>query len=217
MLAQFVDNLSDRGRMATFVVVVVVVLGGAVFAATYDGTTPDDPATQTSTGDDVVVTAPAPSATPEATGGETVPDAVPEAAATLSLDMPVPAAELETMARRAATFTAAYQSFRYDQDPTAKARELTVLLARNHLVDLSALTPSATAIEALRSSRTVVVATPTDVGLVLVSDTTVALTVTTTITTTSTDEPIEDSVEYSVTMTKDASWKVSEFSLAGTR
>lgn len=211
MLANWIDNLNERGRMALFggVVLVLVVLLGWVMFSDPDKGTPEAPAPSDETA--VVPTTP----TVE-TSGDEQPGEGPDAPAGLMIDAdpPVDGEQVTRLARYAADFTIAYQSMRYDEDADAKVTRVRSMLSNDSQVNPAASLPDGPLLAMLRTDKTVVGVTPTAVAVTMIAPTIVSFEVTAEVATTSAGTTTREVNAFNVTLYRDnASWGVGAFSL----
>lgn len=212
MLANWIDNLNERGRMALFggVVLALAVLLGWVMFSGPDTQDPEAPAPSDET--TVVPTSPtAGTNTGDEQAGE---ESAAPAGLTIDADPPVDAEQVTRLARHAADFTIAYQSMRYDEDPDAKVTRVRSMLSKDSQVNPAASLPDGPLLAMLRADQTVVTVTPTAVGVTMIAPTIVSFEVTAEVATTSAGTTTREVSAFNVTLYRDsASWGVGAFSL----
>lgn len=212
MIANWIDNLNDTGRKVLFAVVVVVLVLVALWATgdKNDPTAATEPEGTAGDGTSVVV----PDATTETPAQGDAPQGGSNGLAVVA-SSPVPEDTLATLAQRAATFVATYQSFKYSDDPATKVSAIRRQLSRNSLVAPELAVPSDTALAAMRTEQTTVVVDPTRARVTLVAPSTVAVLVDANATTTRGGVADTQKRTYSVTLYDDGGWGVGDFSFDG--
>lgn len=211
MLTHWIDNLNDTGRKVLFGVVALILVLAAVWAATDkpESSTPADGSGGTT---DRPVIVPGPATAPDTSND---PEPAPtEGALTVMTTPPVGDQQVGALARRAATFAATYQSFRYDDDPAAKMSAIRRQLARTSQVAPELAVPTGAALAAIRADRTSVIVTPTRVRATLIADRAVGFVVDARVATSRGQDVETQQRSYLITFTSSGSaWGVGSFSL----
>lgn len=213
MLANWIDNLNERGRMVLFGVVVLAlaVLCGWVLFSGPDDTTPEAPAPT----DEITVVPTAPAADPaddtDTGAGE---EPVANTGLVIDADPPVDAEQVARLARHAADFTIAYQSFRYDENTDAKMTRVRAMLSDDSQVNPDMAVPDGPMLATLRADKTVVQINPRNVHVTVIAADVVAFEVVAESATTSAGTTTRTETAYNVTLYRDkGSWGVGAFDL----
>lgn len=213
MLANWIDNLNERGRMVLFGVVVLAlaVLCGWVLFSGPDDTSPEAPAPVDET--TVVPTTPT-TETSDDTGTGAGEEPATPTGLIIDADPPVSEEQMARLARQAADFTVVYQSFRYDENVEAKITRVRSMLSNDSQVNPGMSIPDGPMMATLRADKAVVQITPRHVEVTVIAPEVVAFAVTAESASTSAGTTTRTETTYNVTLYRDqGSWGVGSFDL----
>lgn len=212
MLTNWIDNLNERGRMVLFGVVVLAlaVLCGWVLFSGPDKEAPEAPAPGGET--TAIPTVPTTAAGSDDGSTDDGDETVANAGLVIDAEAPVAADQVTRLARYAADFTIAYQSFRYDENTDAKITRVRAMLSDNSQVTPELSVPDGPLLATYRTDKTVVQVTPRTAHVTLIAPTVVSFEVTAEVATTSAGTTTRDDNTFNVTLYRDkGSWGVGTF------